>query len=93
MIQSDHARRTLLMHAQRLAQTAIDAALPHRAVDTLAQADALAQFLDTLAGQFARTPVPCHAPSCRNSPRRAAARKPSTRNDSSSPPPRRTQQL
>ncbi|MFD3959888.1 MULTISPECIES: DnaB-like helicase N-terminal domain-containing protein [Streptomyces] len=56
MIQSDHARRTLLMHAQRLAQTAVDATLPHRAAATLAQADGLAQFLDTLAGRFAPHP-------------------------------------
>ncbi|MFJ5045444.1 DnaB-like helicase N-terminal domain-containing protein [Streptomyces anulatus] len=56
MIQSDHARRTLLMHAQRLDQTATDSTLPNRAVDTLAQADALAQFLDTLSGQFAPHP-------------------------------------
>ncbi|OKJ72211.1 DnaB-like helicase N-terminal domain-containing protein [Streptomyces sp. CB02460] len=67
MIQSDHARRTLLMHAQRLAQTATDATLPNRAVATLAQADALSQFLDTLAGQFTphpgslpRTALPIH---------------------------------
>ncbi|MEV0787453.1 hypothetical protein AB0I52_31760 [Streptomyces sp. NPDC050423] len=52
----DHARRTLLMHAQRLAQTATDATLPNRAVATLAQADTLAQFMDTLAGQFAPHP-------------------------------------
>ncbi|ROQ70141.1 DnaB helicase-like protein [Streptomyces sp. 840.1] len=60
MIQSDHARRTLLIRAQRLAQTAADAALPNRAVATLGQADALAQFLDTLAGQF--TPHPGSLP-------------------------------
>ncbi|MFD8117924.1 DnaB-like helicase N-terminal domain-containing protein [Streptomyces microflavus] len=56
MIQSDHARRTLLMHAQRLDQTATDSTLPNRAVATLAQADAIAQFLDTLSGQFAPHP-------------------------------------
>ncbi|MEU6372151.1 DnaB-like helicase N-terminal domain-containing protein [Streptomyces sp. NPDC046909] len=65
MIRADHARRTLLMHAERLAQTATDTTLPNPAVTTLAQADTLGQFLDTLAGQFAphpgslpRTPVP-----------------------------------
>ncbi|MFE9725930.1 DnaB-like helicase N-terminal domain-containing protein [Streptomyces sp. NPDC005794] len=56
MIQSDHARRTLLMHAQRLDQTAADAALPNRTVATLAQANSLAEFLDTLAGRFAPHP-------------------------------------
>ncbi|ELS55917.1 DnaB-like helicase N-terminal domain-containing protein [Streptomyces viridochromogenes] len=65
MIRADHARRTLLMHAERLAQTSTDTTLPHPAATTLAQADTLGQFLDTLAGQFAphpgslpRTPVP-----------------------------------
>nr|WSW65704.1 replicative DNA helicase [Streptomyces sp. NBC_00995] len=56
MIRADHARRTLLMLAQRLAQTAIDVTLPQPAAATLAQAEALAQFLDTLAGQFAPHP-------------------------------------
>ncbi|MFD4177257.1 DnaB-like helicase N-terminal domain-containing protein [Streptomyces anulatus] len=56
MIQSGHARRTLLIHAQRLDQTATDSTLPNRAVATLAQADAIAQFLDTLSGQFAPHP-------------------------------------
>ncbi|MBA2950244.1 DnaB-like helicase N-terminal domain-containing protein [Streptomyces himalayensis] len=56
MIRADHARRTLLMHAERLAQTSTDATLPNPAATTLAQADTLAQFLDSLAGQFAPHP-------------------------------------
>lgn len=60
MIRADHARRTLLMHAERLAQTSTDTTLPNPAATTLAQADTLGQFLDTLAGQFA--PHPCSLP-------------------------------
>lgn len=67
IIRADHTRRTLLLHAERLAQTATDTTLPNRATATLAQADTLGQFLDTLAGQFAphpgslpRTAVPEH---------------------------------
>lgn len=56
MIRADHARRTLLMHAERLAQTATDVTLPNPAATALEQADTLAQFLDTLAGQFAPHP-------------------------------------
>ncbi|WP_326731784.1 DnaB-like helicase N-terminal domain-containing protein [Streptomyces phaeochromogenes] len=56
MIRADHARRTLLMHAERLAQTSTDTTLPNPAATTLAQADTLGQFLDTLAGQFAPHP-------------------------------------
>ncbi|MBC9715707.1 replicative DNA helicase [Streptomyces sp. TRM66268-LWL] len=56
MIRADHARRTLLMHAERLAQTATDTTLPNPAATTLDLADALGQFLDTLAGQFAPHP-------------------------------------
>ncbi|MFD3563549.1 DnaB-like helicase N-terminal domain-containing protein [Streptomyces sp. NPDC058686] len=56
MIRSDHSRRTLLMLAERLAQTSTDATLPNPAATTLAQADTLGQFLDTLAGQFAPHP-------------------------------------
>ncbi|MFJ9085742.1 DnaB-like helicase N-terminal domain-containing protein [Streptomyces sp. NPDC102384] len=56
MIRADHARRTLLVHAECLAQTSTDATLPNPAATTLAQADTLAQFLDALAGQFAPRP-------------------------------------
>ncbi|WP_405889846.1 replicative DNA helicase [Streptomyces sp. NBC_00133] len=65
MIRSDHARRTLRTHAERLAQTATDATLPSPAATVLAQADALTRYLEDLAGQFAphpgslpRTPLP-----------------------------------
>ncbi|MEU1073520.1 MULTISPECIES: DnaB-like helicase N-terminal domain-containing protein [unclassified Streptomyces] len=53
MILADHARRSLRLHAERLAQTAMDITLPHRAKDTVRQADALTRFLDDLAGRFA----------------------------------------
>ncbi|MGD3109295.1 DnaB-like helicase N-terminal domain-containing protein [Streptomyces sp. YGL11-2] len=56
MIRSDHARRTLLMHAELLTQTATDVTLPNPAATTVGQADILGQFLDTLAGQFAPHP-------------------------------------
>ncbi|MEV5985510.1 DnaB-like helicase N-terminal domain-containing protein [Streptomyces sp. NPDC052051] len=65
MIRADHARRMLLMHAEHLAQTSTDVTLPNRAAATLAQADKLGQFLETLSGQFSphpgslpRTPLP-----------------------------------
>lgn len=65
MIRADHARRMLRLHAERLAQTSTDATLPNPAAATLAQADRLGQFLETLSGQFAphpgslpRTPLP-----------------------------------
>ncbi|WP_234025180.1 MULTISPECIES: DnaB-like helicase N-terminal domain-containing protein [unclassified Streptomyces] len=60
MIRADHARRTLLTHAERLAQTATDTTLPNPATSTLAQADTLGQFLDTLTAQF--TPHPGSLP-------------------------------
>ncbi|NEC64589.1 DnaB-like helicase N-terminal domain-containing protein [Streptomyces sp. SID9727] len=56
MVQADHARRTVLTHAERLVQTATDTTLPNPAAITLAHADTLGQFLDTLAGQFASHP-------------------------------------
>ncbi|GAU70769.1 hypothetical protein SSP35_22_00730 [Streptomyces sp. NBRC 110611] len=56
MIRSDHARRMLGMHAERLAQTATDATLPNPAATVLAQADTLGQFLEDLSGQFAPHP-------------------------------------
>ncbi|MEU2565189.1 DnaB-like helicase N-terminal domain-containing protein [Streptomyces longispororuber] len=65
MVRADHARRSLRLHAERLAQTAADTTLPHRAQATVQQADTLAQFLDDLSGRFAphpgslpRTPLP-----------------------------------
>ncbi|MEV5979681.1 DnaB-like helicase N-terminal domain-containing protein [Streptomyces sp. NPDC052114] len=56
MISADHARRSLRLHADRLAQTAVDTTLPHRAKATLQQADTLARFLDGLSGRFAPHP-------------------------------------
>ncbi|AJT62546.1 hypothetical protein T261_0857 [Streptomyces lydicus] len=56
MIHADHARRTLRMYAERLAQTATDATLPNRTATTLTQADTLGRFLEQLAGQFAPHP-------------------------------------
>lgn len=65
MIRADHARRTLRTHAERLARSAIDTALPHRVGATVTQADQLGDLLDQLSGRFAphpgslpRTPVP-----------------------------------
>ncbi|WP_435598694.1 DnaB-like helicase N-terminal domain-containing protein [Streptomyces anulatus] len=64
MIRADHARRTLRVHAERLARTAADPTLPHRVDATVAQADRLGSLLDQFSGQFAphpgslpRTPV------------------------------------
>ncbi|MEV6949783.1 DnaB-like helicase N-terminal domain-containing protein [Streptomyces sp. NPDC051172] len=56
MIRADYARRTLRLHAERLAHTATDATGPDPAAATLVQADALARVLDDLAGQFAPHP-------------------------------------
>ncbi|MGW2858216.1 DnaB-like helicase N-terminal domain-containing protein [Streptomyces sp. NPDC001205] len=56
MVRADHARRSLRVHAERLAQTAVDTALPHPAKATAEQADALARFLDDLSGRFAAHP-------------------------------------
>ncbi|MFI2204795.1 DnaB-like helicase N-terminal domain-containing protein [Streptomyces sp. NPDC020192] len=72
MIRADHARRSLRSHAERLAQTATDTTLPHRAKATVQQAEALARFLDDLSGRFASHPAaagtsPRHE---RGSPRR-----------------------
>ncbi|MEV5242987.1 DnaB-like helicase N-terminal domain-containing protein [Streptomyces cinnamoneus] len=65
MIRAEQARRALRTRAQRLAQRATDAAGTHPAAAVLAEADALARFLDELSGQFAphtgslpRTPPP-----------------------------------
>ncbi|MFF5546816.1 DnaB-like helicase N-terminal domain-containing protein [Streptomyces olivaceoviridis] len=56
MIRADHARRTLRLHAERLAHTATDPAGPDPAAAALMQADALGRVLDDLAGQFAPHP-------------------------------------
>ncbi|MFI2620610.1 DnaB-like helicase N-terminal domain-containing protein, partial [Streptomyces sp. NPDC018587] len=60
MIRADHARRSLRLRAERLAQTAVDTTLPHRAKATVQQADALPRFLDGLSGRF--TPRPGSLP-------------------------------
>jgi replicative DNA helicase len=71
MIETEHARRTLRAHAERLAQTATDVTLPHPVPTTLAEADALARAVDDIAARFSshsgslpRTPAP---PSATNS--------------------------
>ncbi|WP_412078768.1 DnaB-like helicase N-terminal domain-containing protein [Streptomyces xanthophaeus] len=65
MVRADHARRTVLMHADLLVQAATDPGLPAPATVTLRRADALATFLDHLAASFPshpgslpRTPTP-----------------------------------
>lgn len=65
MIETEHARRTLRAHAERLALTARDITLPQPVTATLAAADALARCVDDLAARFPphpgslpRTPVP-----------------------------------
>ncbi|CAL9366085.1 hypothetical protein SUDANB105_00765 [Streptomyces sp. enrichment culture] len=69
MIRSDHARRTVRLHAERLAQAAADSTVPDRSGHTLDAADALARHLDELAIRFPshsspmpRTPPPSSAP-------------------------------
>ncbi|MFI1890206.1 DnaB-like helicase N-terminal domain-containing protein [Streptomyces jumonjinensis] len=64
MIRADHARRTLHAQAEHLVQAATDPT-PDPAATVLARADALAVFLDELAGRFPphpgslpRTPLP-----------------------------------
>ncbi|MET9294388.1 DnaB-like helicase N-terminal domain-containing protein [Streptomyces sp. NPDC003077] len=56
LLRTDHARRTLRTHAQHLADTAADPTLPDPVAATLAQADALARFLEDLTGQFPSHP-------------------------------------
>ncbi|MEU9396943.1 DnaB-like helicase N-terminal domain-containing protein [Streptomyces sp. NPDC048324] len=65
MIETEHARRTLRAHAERLALTATDVTLPHPVPTTLAEADALARIVDDIAARFPahtgslpRTPAP-----------------------------------
>ncbi|NJQ03311.1 DnaB-like helicase N-terminal domain-containing protein [Streptomyces zingiberis] len=68
MIETEHARRTLRAHAERLAQTATDVTLPHPVPTTLAAADALTRAVDNIAARFPahsgylpRTPAPALA--------------------------------
>ncbi|MEU0305382.1 DnaB-like helicase N-terminal domain-containing protein [Streptomyces cyaneofuscatus] len=65
MIRAGHARRTLRVHAGRLAQTAADTTLPNQVDATVTQANQLGNLLDQLSGRFAphpgslpRTPLP-----------------------------------
>lgn len=71
MVETEHARRTLRAHAERLAHTATDGTLPHPVPTTLAEADTLARAVDDIAARFPshsgslpRTPAP---PSATNS--------------------------
>ncbi|MFF8958604.1 DnaB-like helicase N-terminal domain-containing protein [Streptomyces sp. NPDC014894] len=52
MVRADHARRTLRIRAEHLVQTTTEPTMPDPAATALAGADALAGFLDHLAGQF-----------------------------------------
>ncbi|GGZ79473.1 DnaB-like helicase N-terminal domain-containing protein [Streptomyces bluensis] len=65
MIETEHARRILRAHAERLSLTATDVTLPHPVPTTLAEADALARAVDDIAARFPshsgslpRTPAP-----------------------------------
>ncbi|MET9430030.1 DnaB-like helicase N-terminal domain-containing protein [Streptomyces sp. NPDC003036] len=65
MVRSGHARRSIRLHAEALAQAAQNVTVPDRPVHVLAAADALAHHLDTLArtvpthpGTLPRTPLP-----------------------------------
>ncbi|WP_328297290.1 replicative DNA helicase [Streptomyces sp. NBC_00435] len=56
MVRSDHARRTVLLHAGLLVQAATDWGLPDPATVVLSRADALTTLLDQLAGSFPSHP-------------------------------------
>ncbi|MFI8307730.1 DnaB-like helicase N-terminal domain-containing protein [Streptomyces sp. NPDC085927] len=56
MVETDHARRTLRLHAHRLIQSATDATLPQPVSAALAKADALARCADDLAARFRAHP-------------------------------------
>ncbi|MFE5298102.1 DnaB-like helicase N-terminal domain-containing protein [Streptomyces sp. NPDC056632] len=64
IIRSEHARRTVRLHAEHLAQAAADTTVPDRPAHALAAADALARHLDELAGRFPShsAPLPRTAP-------------------------------
>ncbi|MFI2614908.1 hypothetical protein [Streptomyces sp. NPDC018584] len=82
VLRADHARRSLRLHAERLAQTAVDATLPHRAKATVQQADALPRFLDGLSGRFTPRPGSLPRTSLPPAPARDTSEEPSTRNAS-----------
>ncbi|MER7925692.1 DnaB-like helicase N-terminal domain-containing protein [Streptomyces sp. NPDC096057] len=56
IIRTDHARRLLRGHAERLGLTAADPGLPDPAATVLVLADDFSRLLDTLAGEFAPHP-------------------------------------
>lgn len=65
MVETDHARRRLRTHAQRLAQTATDPTLSHSVDAALVETAVLSDLLDALAARFhphpgslPRTPSP-----------------------------------
>lgn len=65
MVEADHARRTLRIHAQRLTQTATDPTLPNPINAVLAEATTLSDLLKALSARFRphpgslpRTPSP-----------------------------------
>ncbi|WP_318209544.1 MULTISPECIES: DnaB-like helicase N-terminal domain-containing protein [unclassified Streptomyces] len=64
MLRAEHARRTVRLHAEQLAQAAADTTVPDRPGHALAAADALARRLDDLAGRFLAhsAPLPRTAP-------------------------------
>ncbi|WP_327743350.1 replicative DNA helicase [Streptomyces europaeiscabiei] len=77
MIETEHVRRTLRAHAERLVLTTTDVTLPHPVPDTLAAANALAAAVDDIAARFPphsgslpRTPTPAPA-AVRGSPEEA----------------------
>ncbi|WP_329309179.1 DnaB-like helicase N-terminal domain-containing protein [Streptomyces microflavus] len=65
VIRAEHARRTVCLHAEKLAQAATDTTVPDRPRHALTAADNLARHLDHLAERFPsharplpRTPLP-----------------------------------
>ncbi|MFF7438957.1 DnaB-like helicase N-terminal domain-containing protein [Streptomyces sp. NPDC008122] len=65
MVRSGHARRSIRIHAEALAQAAQAVTVPDRTAHVLAAADALARHLDTFSrtvpahpGSLPRTPLP-----------------------------------
>ncbi|MEU8543226.1 DnaB-like helicase N-terminal domain-containing protein [Streptomyces sp. NPDC048717] len=69
IVRSEHARRTIRLHAARLALAADDATVPDRPAYVLAAADALARHLEEVASRFPaasaslpRTPAPPSVP-------------------------------
>ncbi|MET9373978.1 DnaB-like helicase N-terminal domain-containing protein [Streptomyces sp. NPDC002992] len=65
MVRSEHARRSIRLHAETLAMAAADVTVPDRPVHVLAAADALARHLDGLARGF-----PAHSRSLPRTPLR-----------------------